>query len=41
MRLTGNVADHQGVLHFVTSEGKEVVVSSPPFIAKEVAPATD
>jgi len=38
--LTGNVVSHQGTLEFVTEDGREVVVSSMPFIAKEVAPAT-
>jgi hypothetical protein len=38
---TGTVVDHQGVLQFVAEDGREFVVSSMPFIAKEVAPAKE
>jgi hypothetical protein len=39
--ITGNVVDHEGVLHFVDEGGKEVVVSSVPFMAKEIAPVRE
>jgi hypothetical protein len=39
--LTGSVVSHKGTLEFVAEDGREVVVSSMPFIAKEVAPATE
>jgi hypothetical protein len=38
-RVSGDVVDYQGVLQFIAEDGKEVMVSSMPFIAKEVAEA--
>jgi hypothetical protein len=32
----GDVVDYQGVLQFIAEDGTEVVVSSMPFIAKEL-----
>lgn len=37
--ISGRVIDYQGMLHFVDETGKEVVISSLPFIVKEVARA--
>jgi hypothetical protein len=35
--LSGDIVNHEGVLQFIDEFGKEVIVSSMPFIAKEVA----
>jgi hypothetical protein len=35
---TGRLVDNQGILRFECEDGREVVVSSMPYIAKEIKP---
>ena len=39
--ISGDVVDHEGKLCFLDENGKEVVASGVPFIAREVIPASE
>ena len=39
--LSGSIMSHDGVLQFIDTDGKEVVARFVPFLANEVAPASD
>jgi hypothetical protein len=38
---TGRIVNHEGVLHFIDADEKEVVARSVPFMVTEVAPAPE